>query len=96
MKEALKKISDVCKMIFGYGIMIVLFAGGLTFFGYVVALIIGGETAEAICAWIYNSFIPVIIYVSTVLILFGLVTMYLAGEKALTPEKKKAVHEGEK
>jgi hypothetical protein len=96
MKETLKKISDVFKLIFGYGIMIVLFAGGLTFFGYVTALIIGGETATAICTWIYKTFIPVIIYASTVLILFGLVTMYLAGEKALTPERKNAAHEGEK
>ena len=26
MRETLKKISDICKLIFGYGIMIVLFA----------------------------------------------------------------------
>lgn len=96
MKEALKKISDVCKIIFGYGIMIVLFAGGLTFFGYLAALIIGGETAASICTWIYKSFIPVIIYASTILILFGLLSMYLAGEKALTPHKKEAQTEGEK
>ena len=96
MKETIKKIASVCKMIFGYGIMIVLFAGGLTFFGYLAALIIGGDTAAAICTFINKQFIPVIIYASTVLILFGLVTMYLAGEKALTPEKKNAVQEGEK
>ena len=96
MKETMKRISEVCKRIFGYGIMIVLFAGGLTFFGYVAALIIGGETAEAICTWIYKSFIPVMIYASTILILFGLVTMYLAGEKALTPGRKAAKEEGEK
>lgn len=96
MKETLKKISEVFKLIFGYGIMIVLFAGGLTFFGYVIALIIGGETATAICTWIYKSFIPVIIYASTILILFGLLTMYLAGEEALTPGKKNIEHEGEK
>ena len=96
MKDMLRKISDVCKLIFGYGIMIVLFSGGLTFFGYVIALIIGGETATNICTWIYKSFIPVIIYASTILILFGLVTMYLAGEKALTPGKKNMETEGEK
>lgn len=96
MKETLKKISDVCKIIFGYGIMIVLFAGGLTFFGYMAALIIGGDTATAMCTWIYKSFIPVMIYASTILILFGLVTMYMAGEKALTPGKKAAQSEGEK
>ena len=96
MKETLKKISDVFKLIFGYGIMIVLFAGGLTFFGYVIALIIGGETATAICTWIYKSFVPVMIYATTILILFGLLTMYLAGEKALTPGKKNKKTEGEK
>lgn len=96
MKETLKKISDVFKLIFGYGIMIVLFAGGLTFFGYVAALIIGGETATAICTWIYKSFVLVMIKTSTILILFGLLTMYLAGEKALTPGKKNTQTEGEK
>lgn len=96
MKETLKKISDIGKLIFGYGIMIVLFAGGLTFFGYLAALIIGGETATAICTWIYKSFVPVMIYATTILILFGLLTMYLAGEKALTPGKNQMHHEGEK
>ena len=96
MKDTLKKISNVFKLIFGYGIMIVLFAGGLTFFGYLVALIIGGETATNICTWIYKSFVPVMIKTSTILILFGLLTMYLAGEKALTPGKKNMKAEGEK
>ena len=97
MKERLKKISDICKIIFGYGIMITLFAGGFTFFGYLIALFIGGETATTICTVIYKQIIPVIIYITTCLILFGLVTMYLAGEKALTSSKKKAVkEEGEK
>lgn len=93
MKEKMKKISDVCKLIFGYGIMVVLFAGGLTFFGYLAALFIGGETAVAICTFIYKQFIPVIIYISTCLILFGLLTMYMAGEKALTSSKKKSSKE---
>ena len=96
MKETLKKITGVCKLIFGYGIMIVLFAGGLTFFGYVAALIIGGDTATNICTWIYKSFVPVMIKTTTILILFGLLTMYLAGEKALVPGKKHMKTEGEK
>lgn len=90
MRESLKRISDICKLIFGYGIMIVLFAGGLTFFGYLAALFIGGETATAICAFLYKKLTTWIIYASTILILFGLVTMYLAGEKALTPSETKA------
>ena len=88
MKETLKKISDVCKKIFGYGIMITLYVGGLTFFGYIVALIIGGETATAICTFIYKQIVPVMVYITNGLIIFGLFSMYLAGEKALTPETK--------
>ena len=89
MKEKRKKIVDVCKMIFGYGIMITLFAGGLTFFGYLAALFIGGETAEALCTFIYKQLVPILIYATTILVLFGLATMYLAGEKALMPHGKK-------
>jgi len=85
MGEMMKKISDICKLIFGYGIMIVLFAGGLTFFGYVAALIIGGDTAAMICQVIYKNIIPVVVYATSCLVLFGLVSMYLAGEKSLTP-----------
>lgn len=96
MKKFCKKLSDILKIIFGYGIMITLFAGGLTFFGYVAALIIGGDVATTICTVIYKNIIPVIIYTSVVMVLLGLVAMYLAGEKALTPEKKHAKkHEGE-
>ena len=88
MKELCKKIAAVLKTIFGYGIMITLFAGGLTFFGFLAALIIGGDTATAICAFIYNRIVPVIIYASVVMVLLGLVAMYLNGEVALAPGKK--------
>lgn len=90
MKEFCNKCSDVLRTIFGYGIMVSLFAGGLTFFGYVAALIIGGDAAAAICAFLYKQIIPVIIYLAVSMVLLGLVAMYLKGEAALTPEKKKA------
>ena len=96
MREFCKKLSDVLKTIFGYGIMVSLFAGGLTFFGFVAALIIGGDVAASICAFIYERIFPVIIYLSVTMVLLGLVVMYLSGQKALTPEKKDAKkHKGE-
>ena len=96
MKEFCKKLSNILKTIFGYGIMAVLFAGGLTFFGYLAALIIGGDAAAAICTVIYKNIIPVIIYAAVVLVLLGLVAMYLNGEMALTSSKKKSSkHQGE-
>ncbi len=93
MKEFCKKLSAVLKKIFGYGIMVCLLAGGLTFFGYVAALIIGGDTAAAICAFIYNEIVPIIIYLSVIMVLLGLVAMYLNGEVALTSNKKKSSKE---
>ena len=90
----MKKLTEICKTVFGYGIMITLFAGGLTFFAYLIALIIGGDTAALICEITYKHVIPVIVKVSTVMILLGLVCMYMSGEKSLTPsEKKKKITE---
>lgn len=89
MKEFLKKVSAVLRSVFGWGIFVSLFVGGMTFFGFVAALIIGGETATAICLFLSKSVIPVVIKISTVMILLGLVVMYLNGEVALTSGKAK-------
>ena len=89
MKAFCKKVSDILKTVFGWGIMLCLFAGGLTFFGFVVALILGGDTGTAISLFISKEVFPVIINISTVMVLLGLVIMYLNGEVALTSGKKK-------
>ena len=89
MKEKIKKTANFLKMVFGYGIMITLFAGGFTFFGYLAALIIGGSAATAICVFIYEKIFSVIIYAASCMILLGLLTMYLSGETALTVKKNK-------
>lgn len=89
MKKFMKKLADIFSRIFGYGIALTLFAGGLTFFAYVIAIIIGGDIAAQICDITYKKVIPVIVMASTVTILLGLVCMYLNGEKALSPSEKK-------
>jgi len=85
----MKKFTEFCKLVFGYGIMISLFAGGLTFFAYLVALIVGGDTAALICDITYKQVVPVIVKTSTIMILLGLACMYMSGEKSLTPSEKK-------
>ena len=89
MKNFIKKATDLLRLVFGYGILISLFAGGLTFFGYVAALIIGGESATLICVFIQKTFFPIIIRISTVMVLLGILIMYLSGEVALTSGKNK-------
>ena len=89
MREICKKISSVLRVIFGYGIMICLFIGGLTFFAYLVALAVGGETAKVICDFTHNTLFPIIIKASNIFVITGLIVMYLNGEMSLTMNKKK-------
>lgn len=89
MKKVIDKVCKVLSVIYGYGIMICLFAGGFTFFGYIAALLIGGDTATQICTVIYKEIFPIIITAASVIVLLGVVKMYLSGEVALSIEKKK-------
>lgn len=84
-----QKIANALSTVFGIGIMIALFAGGLSFLGYVVALIIGGDTAQQICVFIYKTLYPILFYFSSGVVLLGLVKMYVAGEKSMVPNKPK-------
>ena len=83
-----QKTANVLSTIYGVGIMIALFAGGLSFLGYLAAFIIGGETATAICVFIYKTIYPILFYFSSSVVLFGLVKMYVAGEKSMVPTKR--------
>ncbi len=89
MKNFREKTAKGLSYIYAIGITVALFAGALSFFGYVAAMIIGGDTATDICTFIYKQIYPVIIYLSSCSVLIGLVKMYVAGEKSLVPPKKK-------
>lgn len=79
----MKKVSKVLLTIFSIGVITTLFAGALAFLGYIVALIIGGETATALCAFIYKQYFPWVIRVCSIAVGFGLVGMYFDKKKAL-------------
>lgn len=83
-----QKISGVLGTVYGIGILIALFVGGLSFLGYVAAFIIGGETATAICVSIYKTGYPILFYFSSSTVLLGLIKMYVAGEKSMVPTKR--------
>ena len=86
----MKKYTDVLLKIFAYGIIACLFAGGLSLVGYIVALIIGGESATALCLWVFKTYLPWVIKATSVFTGVGLLSMYLSKQKALvaTAEKK--------
>ena len=86
----MKKVTDILLKIFAYGIIACLFAGGLSLVGYLAALIIGGESATALCLWVFKTYLPWVIKATSVFTLVGLIGMYLNKQKALvaTTEKK--------
>ena len=89
MKTFRNKLATILAYIYATGIALALFAGALSFLGYVAAIIIGGETATQICVFIYKKVYPVLFYISSGSVLLGLVKMYVAGEKTMVPNQKK-------
>ena len=78
------------QIVFGYGIVAALFIGGISAFGYVAAIVAGGDAAVAICDFIYKKLYPVLVYISTADVLLGLVKMYISGESAFKSTSKKS------
>ena len=74
-----EKMVDWLGIIYGYGIMLSLLVGGLSFFGYLMAIILGGDRAVAICTWIYQGLYPKLVYCSSLVVLLGILKIYLQG-----------------
>lgn len=87
----MKKFTDALLKIFAYGIIACLFAGGLSLVGYLVGLVIGGESATALCAWVFKTYLPWVIKATSIFTGIGLIGMYMSRQKALsvTAEKNK-------
>ncbi len=88
----MKKVAEVLNKIFGWGIFICLFAGGISFFGFLLALIIGGGdggTGQAIAVFLQKQYFPIIIRTSSVMVILGLISMYLSGQEALSMKTDK-------
>lgn len=80
----MKAIGQKINVVFGWGVYACLLAGGVTFFGFLLALIIGGSSGEALAVWIRQSYFPVVIRVTSFFIILGLVGMYCNREQALS------------
>ena len=90
-----EKITKILNTIFGWGIFLTLIAGGLAFFGFLIALIIGGESATALSVFIHKKYFPIVIRIASATILLGLIAMYFGKIEALslTADKKEADEE---
>ncbi len=81
-------MASVLEWIVGSAFGVCLFVGGLGFIGYVIAFCVGGESATALCTWLYKSFYPILIKIGTISTLITFVMLYLRGDaKWVSPFK---------
>ena len=88
----MKKAAEIISKIFGWGVYICLFAGGLAAFGYILALILGGGDGGAgftLARFIQQKYFPLFIRIVSASVMIGLVAMYLSGQKALSLKSDK-------
>lgn len=90
MREKLYKILNKA-----YGILmsVSFFAGGIPLIPFIIALISGGKTGEAISVFLIDRYYPWVIILGSVAIIVGLLAMYVGkleglSVKSVTAEKK--------
>ena len=79
-----QKIYNVIQKIYGILMTVSFFAGILPLIPYVIALIIGGGTGEAIALFLYNDYYKWVILGASVSVLIGLIGLYVSGEEGLS------------
>ena len=80
MKAAGKALNKA----FGYMVFIALMLGGIAFFGFVAAFILGPTTGGALGVFIKGKYFPWVIRFGTLTILTGLISMNLNGRSSVS------------
>ena len=65
------------------------FAGLLPIIPFIVAIIIGGSTGEAISQFLYKEYYPYVIAASAIAVLIGWIAMYVGKKEGFSIKKQK-------
>lgn len=84
-----EKIYKILNKTYGITMFMAFFGGVLPLIPFIVALIIGGTTGEAISTFIYNSYYPWVIALASVAVVIGLIAMYVGKQSALSTKSFK-------
>lgn len=71
------KIYNILNKTYGVILAISFFAGLIPVLPFIVAIIIGGPTAELICTFIYKEYYPWIIAMAAISVVVGWVASYI-------------------
>lgn len=79
-----EKLFNTLKNIYGIMMSVSFFAGGLPLIPFVAAIIIGGNTGEAISVFLIDKYYPWVIILGSLAIIVGLVAMYIGKLEGLS------------
>ena len=79
-----EKIFKIANTIYGALMTLSFFAGLLPLFPFIIALILGGETGEAIALFLYHDYYPWVIIAGSAAIVVGLIAMYIGKLEGLS------------
>lgn len=82
------KLEKIIESLFSIFVIIAIIGGGVVFLMFVVGIILGGETGNALAVSAKSTVMPMFIRSATVAVLLGLIHYYIIGEHALTMEDK--------
>jgi len=89
-----EKLFKILNKLYGITMSIAFFGGFIPLIPFVIAIIIGGSTGEAISVFLYKQYYPWVIALASLAIVIGLIAMYvgklegLSVKKISTEEKK--------
>lgn len=79
-----EKIYQFLNKTYGILMSISFFGGVVPVIPFVIAVIIGGETGEAIAVFLYKQYYPWVILLGSIAIVIGLIAMYVGKLEGLS------------
>lgn len=79
-----RNIYEFLRKVYGAVMLFAFWGGVLPLIPFAAALIIGGETGEAIAIWLYKQYYPFIILSASAAVIIGLAAMYIGGQEGLS------------
>ena len=78
------KIYKVLNRLYGILMTVSFFAGLLPLVPFIIAIIVGGPTGEAIAQFLYKEYYVWVIALASIAVLVGLVAMYFGKKEGLS------------
>lgn len=82
-----EKIYSAMKKLYGMLMLIAFFGGFIPLIPFIAAIIIGGETGEAVSVFFYKQYYPWVIALASIAVIVGLIAMYIGKQEGLSVKK---------